>query len=57
MTLKVGASYSSILLPYFPLGALNYEKTKTGLIVGLFRSLVVCIMFAYTMGVDRKEYI
>lgn len=57
MTLKVGASYTSILLPDFPLGALNDEKTKTSLIVGLFRSLVVCIMFAYTVGVDRKEYI
>lgn len=57
MTLKVDASYTSILLPYFPLGALNYEKTKTGLIVEIFRSLVVRIVFAYTVGVDRKEYI
>lgn len=57
MTLKVGASYTRILLSSFPLGTPNYEKTKTGLILGIFRSLVVCTMFAYIMGVNQKEYI
>lgn len=50
MTLKVVASFTRILPSYFPLGAPNYEKTRTGLIVGIFRSLVVCTMFAYTIG-------
>lgn len=37
--LKAGASSTRILLTYFPVGALSYEKTKTGLICWNFLNL------------------